>query len=138
MTDASRRHFVKSASLLGATAAMSEVVAAQSLDAQLPQLVHMVYFWLKRPDSRTDRDELIAGLKALGKIPEIKALHIGIPASTEKREVVDNSFQVSEMMLFSDVQAQNTYQSHPLHRQFIKDCEHLWERVVVYDSIAVD
>lgn len=98
----------------------------------------MVYFWLKQPESTEDRDALIAGLNTLRQIPGIQALHIGVPASTEKRDVVDNSFQVSELMLFEDVDAQNVYQEHPVHKAFVKNCEHLWERVVVYDSIAVE
>jgi hypothetical protein len=26
---------------------------------------------------------------------------------------------------------------HPIHMQFVANCEHLWERVVVYDVMAV-
>jgi hypothetical protein len=101
------------------------------------QLCHHVFFWLKNPDSKEDLNKLIEGLKTLRKIETIKKFHIGVPASTEKREVVDNSYQVSELMFFDDVEGQNVYQVHPIHEKFIKDCGHLWSKVVVYDSIDV-
>lgn len=100
-------------------------------------LVHVAYFWLKKPDSIADRDALIAGLRTLAEVPAVKALHIGVPASTEKRDVVDNSFQVSEVMLFDSVEGQNAYQAHPIHERFVEECSHLWERVLVHDSISV-
>lgn len=102
-----------------------------------PPLVHHVFFWLKRPDSKEDREKLIAGLRTLAKIETVRGIHIGVPASTEKRDVVDNSFSVSEILYFDDVEGQNAYQVHPIHEQFVADCSHLWERVVVYDAIAV-
>lgn len=98
-------------------------------------LVHTAYFWLKRPTSIADRNRLIAGLETLRSIAEVKSLFIGVPASTEKRPVVDNSFQVSETMFFDSVSDQNIYQDDPIHKKFVKDCEHLWDRVVVYDAI---
>ena len=138
MTQSTRRAFIAGAAALGVGAATSTVLAGpQQAPTDLPQLIHQVYFWLKNPESEKDRAALIAGLKTLKGIDTIKGIQIGIPASTEKREVVDNSFQVSEMLLFDSVEGQNVYQEHPLHKQFVKDCEHLWRKVVVYDSLAV-
>lgn len=102
-----------------------------------PKLSHHVFFWLKNPNSVEDRDKLIAGLRKLEKIETIRSLQIGVPAATEKRDVVDNSYAVSELMFFDDVAGQNVYQDHPLHKKFIEDCSMLWAKVVVYDSIAV-
>lgn len=100
-------------------------------------LVHHVFFWLKNPDSKEDLAKLIAGVKSLEKIETIRSIHVGVPASTEKRDVVDNSYSVSELMFFDDTAGQKTYQDHPIHQKFIADCSHLWERVIVYDTIAV-
>ncbi len=100
-------------------------------------LSHHVFFWLKKPDSKEDLNKLIAGLNSLRKIETIKSLQIGVPASTEKREVVDNSFSVSELMFFDDVEGQKIYQDHPIHKKFIDDCSALWEKVIVYDAIDV-
>jgi len=100
---------------------------------QRPPLVHHVFFWLKNPNSKEDRDKLVEGVKTLKNIPTVKELHVGVVASTEKRDVVDNSWGVSELMFFDDLQGQATYQSHPIHLEFIKNYGHLWEKVVVYD-----
>src|SRR6185436_12338689 len=81
-----------------------------------PKLSHHVFFWLKNPNSKEDRDKLIAGLRKLEKIETIRSLQIGVPADTEKRPVVDNSYSVSELMFFDDVAGQNVYQEHPLHK----------------------
>ena len=97
------------------------------------QLVHHVFFWLKNPGSETDRNQLIEGLKTLKAIKEVKQLLIGKPASTEKREVVDNSFDVSELMYFENVEGQNAYQVHPVHKAFVDKYSHLWNKVIVYD-----
>jgi len=40
------------------------------------------------------------------------------------------------MLFFDDLAGQKTYQDHPVHRKFVEDCSHLWEKVVVYDAIA--
>lgn len=100
-----------------------------------PRLVHHVFFWLKNPSSTADRDKLLAGVKSLKKIETIRMLHVGIPASTEKRDVVDNSYHVSELMFFDNVEDQKVYQDHPIHQQFIKEHSMLWEKVVVYDTM---
>ena len=98
------------------------------------QLVHHVFFWLKRPDSIEDRDQLVQGIKTLAGIETIRKIHVGIIASTEKRDVVDTSWQVSELMFFDDEAGQKIYQDHPIHQEFIKNYSHLWNRVVVYDA----
>ncbi|GAA0550112.1 Dabb family protein [Chitinophaga japonensis] len=100
-------------------------------------VVHHVFFWLKNPGSKEDRDKLVAGVKTLAKIKTVRELHVGVVASTEKREVVDNSWAVSELMFFSDLEGQAAYQTDPIHLEFIKNCEHLWEKVIVYDAVAV-
>lgn len=96
--------------------------------------IHHVYFWMKNPESKEDVKQLIAGLEALSVVKEIKIFHIGIPAATD-REVIDNSYAVSWLNIFETAADQDTYQTHPLHLEFIKNCSHLWSKVKVYDSI---
>jgi len=127
-----RKTFLTTASLLSVSA-----VAVPSTLAPKSKLLHQVYFWLKNPSSKEDREKLIEGIRTLSKIETVRELHIGVPASTEKREVVDNSFSVSELMFFDDVAGQNLYQDHPIHLKFIETCSSLWEKVVVYDSTSV-
>lgn len=126
-----RRDVVKLAAFGGAVMASGAVSAAPAANAS--RISHHVFFWLKRPRSSEDRDALVAGLRSLAKIKVIRSLQIGVPASTEKRDVVDSSFDVSELMMFDSLADQKTYQDHPLHQEFIEKCSHLWSKVLVYD-----
>ncbi len=103
----------------------------------MPKLAHHVFFWLKNPDSKQDLETLLAGIRTLAKIETVRAIHVGVPASTEKRDVVEASYSASELLMFDDVEGQNAYQVHPIHQKFVQDCSHLWSKVVVYDSVAV-
>jgi hypothetical protein len=100
-------------------------------------LVHHVYFWLKNRESKEDLAKLLEGLRTLEKIESIRAIHIGVPASTELRPVVDATYQASELIFFDDVAGQDIYQVHPIHKKFVENYSHLWEKVIVYDSIDV-
>ena len=76
---------------------------------------------------------LAEGLETLRAIRQVKTLHIGMPAATEARDVVDHSWNVSESMTFDSPADQATYQTDPVHQDFIARCGHLWARVLVYD-----
>ncbi len=122
---------MKAVALGGAAIASGAVGAAPPGSAS--KIVHQVFFWLKRKGSAEDRDALVAGLRTLSKIEVIRSLQIGVPASTEQREVVDSSFDVSELMMFDSVADQKVYQDHPLHQAFVAKHSHLWSKVLVYD-----
>ena len=133
MNKTNRRKFIgTTAALVAATAAAA--FPLKPMENKYP-IVHHVFFWLKNAGSIEDRDKLVAGVKSLSKIETIRELRVGIVASTEKRDVVDNSWAVSELMFFSDLAGQATYQNHPVHLEFIKNYSHLWERVIVYDAV---
>ena len=134
MQQYNRRKFIVQASFLAAAPLITNQMNNNSNSSQV---VHHVFFWLKNPGSETDRKQLIEGLKTLKAITEIKQLFIGIPASTEKREVVDNSYDVSELMYFDTLEAQAAYQVHPIHKAFVEKYSPLWEKVVVYDMLVV-
>jgi hypothetical protein len=132
MKPTNRRKFIATATVLGtgiATSAMALPIPDKK------QLVHHVFFWLKNPGSIADRDKLVEGVKTLSKIESIRKLHVGVLASTEKREVVDTSWHVSELMFFDDLAGQASYQTHPVHLAFIEKYSHLWSKVVVYDAM---
>lgn len=138
MTDNSRRDFLATSAIAGAALVAGDVLAKPVTgNAAMPKLLHHVFFWLKNPDSSADRDKLIAGVKSLAAIETVRSIHVGVPASTEKREVVDNSYHVSELLGFDDVAGQDAYQVHPLHKKFVDEHQHLWSKVVVYDAVAV-
>lgn len=131
MTTQTRRTFLATASAL-----TLGLTTSFAMEKENSPLVHHVFFWLKNPNSKEDLTKLLEGLKTLKKIETIKMLHIGVPASTEKRDVVDNSYSASELMFFDDLAGQKTYQDHPIHQKFIADCSHLWDKVIVYDAIS--
>ena len=95
-------------------------------------IIHHVFIWLKNP-SPENLQKLLAGLKTLEQIKTVRKLYIGVPATTEKREVVDNSYSASELMFFDNLEDQRAYQDDPIHKKFVEDCSQLWEKVVVYD-----
>lgn len=134
MNKTNRRKFI-AASALG-VASLSKV-NAMSLSNESKKIVHHVFFTLKNPDSVEDRDKLVEGVKGLSKIETIREIHVGVLASTEKRDVVDTSWQVSELMFFDNLEGQATYQTHPVHQDFIKNYGHLWAKVIVYDVVNV-
>jgi Stress responsive A/B Barrel Domain len=98
--------------------------------------VHHVYFWLKNPGSTEDRAALAAGLQGLTAIGTIKASHIGRPADTS-RNVIDTTYTLSWLALFATAADQDSYQTDPVHLQFVQECAHLWSKVQVYDSINI-
>ncbi len=97
-------------------------------------LIHHVYFWLKEPDNKAHLKQLIEALNKLTKVRTIKLSHIGIPADTEARDVVDHSFSVSYMAMFDSKEDQASYQVDPIHLKFVEENEHLWGKVIVYDA----
>src|SRR6185295_3994782 len=131
-----RRKFITTTAALAAGTVTASAISLKEQKEEWP-IVHHVFFWLKNPGSTEDRDKLVAGVKTLAKIETVRKLRVGIVASTEKRDVVDNSWAVSELMFFSDLAGQAAYQSNPIHQDFIKNYSHLWEKVVVYDAIDV-
>jgi hypothetical protein len=98
-------------------------------------LIHHVFFWLKEPNNEAHKKQLVKALNDLLKVETIKMSHIGFPAGTESRDVVDHSYSVSYMVMFDDQAGQDAYQVHPLHVKFVEENSHLWKKVVVYDSV---
>jgi hypothetical protein len=81
-----------------------------------------------------DRSQFEIGLMELIKVPQIQSFHLGTPVQSP-RDVVDDSFTYSYMAFFNSKEHQNAYQTHPIHLKFVGDCQHLWEKVIVYDAM---
>ena len=101
-------------------------------------LTHQVYFWLKEPHNRDAREQLQKGLESLLTIETIKSGHIGVPAATPPRDVVDHSFSFAYFTTFENIDDHEAYQTHPGHLRFVESCQHLWDRVQVYDYSLMD
>ncbi len=98
--------------------------------------IHHVYFWLKNPENINDLNQLVEGLKKLSVVSTIKNFHIGKPAATN-RDVIDNSYSISWLLLFDNKEDQDSYQTDPIHLKFVEECSHLWSKVVVYDAVDI-
>lgn len=94
---------------------------------------HVVIFWTD-PAQPQAADELVAGArKYLANIPGVVHFHVGRMA-TSARPVVDQSYQVGLNVVFASKQAQDDYQAHPQHLEFVeKVFKPRFKKVVVYD-----
>jgi hypothetical protein len=133
----SRRLFIKKISIgaIMASLATLPLRASAKKDILKGLLVHHVFFWLKEPANVAVRQQFEKAIGELMKVGTIKLAHLGKPASTEQRDVVDHSYTYSFLIFFDSKEDQDSYQVDPLHEKFIDENKHLWEKVVVYDSI---
>ena len=94
---------------------------------------HIVIFWTD-PANPAAADELIAGANQyLKPIPGVLHFHIGKMARSP-RPVVDQSYQVALNLVFPDRKAQDDYQAHPRHVDYVeKFVKRLCKRLAVYD-----
>ncbi len=94
---------------------------------------HVVIFWTD-PANPGAADELLAGIeKFLKPIPGVLSFHAGKMVGSP-RPVVDQTYQIALNLVFPNKKAQDDYQVHPLHVEFVngvfkKTCK----KVVVYD-----
>ena len=135
-----RRIFIEKSAMGVAGAGMTAVAAGctSSSASELGQLfVHHVFFWFKEPVTPEGRTKFENALKELITVETIVDSHLGIPASTN-REVIDSSYTYSLLLTFRNKEEQDIYQTHSKHLKFIAECQDLWERVLVYDSVEIN
>ena len=107
----------------------------KSVSNEQGNFAHTVYFWLNNPDNMVERDAFEASLtNFLNSSEYVQTMHVGVPAATGDREVVNDSYTYSLLLTFENKAAQDKYQDEPVHKQFIEESSHLWNKVVVYDS----
>lgn len=116
---------------------LSEAQAQKPKSEFDPHFTHVVYFWLKNPDSSDERKAFLTSLKNfMSKSEYARTKFIGEPAGTS-RDVVDGSFTYSLILTFPSKEIQDKYQDEPAHVKFVEESQHLWKRVVVYDSVGL-
>jgi hypothetical protein len=131
----SRRKFMTEAGKAAVGAGLVTLAANSTNTMSIEnKFIHHVYFWLKNPDSKEDKAKLVEGLKKLSKVRTIKSFQIGKPAGTS-RDVIDGTYAISWFTLFDNGADQESYQKDPIHLKFVEECSHLWNKVIVYDSI---
>ncbi len=94
---------------------------------------HVVIFWTN-PAQPEAVEKLLAGAQRyLAGIPGIRSFHVGRMVSSP-RPVVDQSYQIALNVQFASKKAQDDYQVHPSHLEFVeKVFKPLCQKVVVYD-----
>lgn len=97
--------------------------------------VHTVYFWL-RPDLTTEQQaQFQAGVQSLLAIESVQQGYWGAPASTD-RPIIERGYSAGLIVIFADQEAHDAYQVDPIHDRFREQCSHLWEKVVIYDTVT--
>ena len=94
---------------------------------------HVVIFWTD-PAQPNAINELLAGAeKYLKPNPGVLHYHVGKMVGSH-RPVVDQTYQVALNLVFANKQAQDDYQVHPLHVEFVeKVFKKTCKKVLIYD-----
>ena len=94
---------------------------------------HVVIFWTD-PAKPEAADAVVAGgEKFLKTIPGVAHFHIGKMVGSA-RPVVDQTYQVALSAAFASKQAQDDYQVHPQHLEFVAQfVKPFVKKVLVYD-----
>ncbi len=97
-------------------------------------ITHIVIFWIDKPYLE-NRDRLLAEAKKLAGIPGVLEYRCGVPIPSS-RGAVDDSFAVGISMTFPSQKEADSYQTHPIHVEFLeKAVKPYVKRLVVYDWI---
>ena len=96
-------------------------------------IIHSVYFWLADGLSDADIQQFWDGVSSLLTIKTVDHGYVGKPASTEKRPIIDDTYDCALIVTFSDKAAHDAYQEDPIHDAF-RELSQLWQRVQIYDA----
>ncbi len=108
---------------------------ANAQEMENGEFIHTVFFWLKNPDTKSDREAFEKSLKKFIDQSEfIQTKHFGTPADTD-RPVIDNSYTYCLMVSFASKEDHDKYQAEAGHKLFIEESSSLWDKVLVYDSV---
>jgi hypothetical protein len=138
-----RRKFLQTASLIAAGASAFGYQVSYSKNRIIPMdnpsnkgmLQHNVFFYLKEGVNDKEKKSFEKGLKKfLSSVDQVAKFEIGIPAETEDRDVVDNSYDYALFAWFESIKKHDKYQKDKQHKKFINDFSSLWKEVKVYDA----
>jgi hypothetical protein len=109
------------------------LAATGTLTTMRTMFSHIVVFWAGRANPNA-ADELLAGANQLLKnIPDVVQFHVG-KMTPSHRPAVEQSYQVALNLIFPNKKAQDDYQVHPQHVEFVeKYVKRLVKKVVIYD-----
>lgn len=99
--------------------------------------VHTVFFWLKEPENSEAKTAFETSItKLINTSDYIQTAHLGT-APAASRDVVDGSFTYCYVVTFESEATQAAYQIEPAHLAFVEESQHLWTKVIVYDSVQL-
>ena len=96
-------------------------------------LVHTVIFWLKKDLTEDEKVIFTNEVKTLGEISSVENFHLGTPAPTPKRPVVEDSYDYAITVVLKIWKLMTTIRL----TQYIWNLSinvRTWERVVIYDA----
>jgi hypothetical protein len=94
---------------------------------------HIVIFWTDPAKPQSAEALMDGAMRYLQPIPGLQSFHVGKMVSSP-RAVVDQTYQVALNLTFPTKAAQDAYQVHPLHVEFVeKVFKPNCVRCVVYD-----
>lgn len=98
-----------------------------------PRIHHIVLCWLKDSGNVAQREKIIETSRAFTEMPGVIDVRTG-QVIMSQRDIVDDSFDVAITMTFATEEDMNSYISHPLHKQAVKETLlPLVSRIIVYD-----
>lgn len=118
--------------ILSADLGVAQWLAPEHISRQI-MFSHIVIFWT-HPENPNAANELLAGVdKYLRNIPGVVSFHAGRMVRSH-RPVVDQTYQVALNIVFTDKAAQDAYQDHPSHVEFVENVfKKVCKGVIVYD-----
>jgi Stress responsive A/B Barrel Domain len=101
--------------------------------------IHSALFWLRKDLTAAERELFSSEVRLLAKIPYLERGYVGTPAQTERRAVVDDSFDFATSLHFKSLEDHEFYQTKcEHHARFVAACKSFWERVVVHDIAPLE
>jgi hypothetical protein len=138
-----RRKFIRKLGEITALLALGTTARGNNMNQNAPVgnnkeleggFFHIVYFWLVSDTPEVKKEFLKELTQFIEQVDEIKKVHIGPPADTD-REVIDNTYSYNLLLTFESKKEHDIYQEHPAHKKFIENASSLWTKVLVYDSV---
>ena len=119
--------------LLTSTSCSTLQFGANASQAPKGSVSHAVFFWLKRPQDASQRQQVENALLRLRALPQVRSLSIG-SALPSDRPVVDDSFDVGMIVDFASASDLHAYEAHPDHLKEVHGVLlPLTKKVQVYD-----
>jgi len=138
MKQLSRRRFLSQTAFAGVAAtafsATSFASSAAVTEDTSATYAHHVFYWMKNEGNEEDKAKLLAGLKKLCTIQQIKFSHIGKP-NEFKADVVEKSYAFSLLMIFDSLEAFDLYHKDPKHQEFVSTCKDLWGKKMGFGAV---